>query len=423
MGAVLRGARGSGPESDALSVIRAGLRAADVGPGVASALAGGVLRAGRRRVLLSEYGRVCVVAYGKAAAAMAEAADAAAPASDGIVVVPAGSPAPRLDSSRYDVVRSSHPLPTRRSVAAARAVMGRVASLRRGDLALFLVSGGGSAMLAAPDGVTLEEKARTTALLISSGATIREINLVRRGLSRIKGGGLVEGMECDGAALVASDVRGDDPADVSSGCTVASAYDPATALAVLKRHRILSRVPRAAITALGGRRRAASRRARRIPHAVVASNADCVAAMRATARSLGYAVREADSYGDVGEAARRIAAMLPARRRTCVVFGGEPTVRVRGGGRGGRSQELVARLLLRCRRQGTVAASVGTDGIDGNTRAAGALAGPGVATPREIGKFLACSDSNALFARRGGLVVTGHTGTNLQDIGVLLNSI
>ncbi|RNJ74163.1 MAG: DUF4147 domain-containing protein, partial [Thaumarchaeota archaeon S14] len=92
MGAVLRGARGSGPESDALSVIRAGLRAADVGPGIASALAGGVLRAGRRRVRLSEYGRVCVVAYGKAAAAMAEAADAAAPASDGIVVVPAGSP-------------------------------------------------------------------------------------------------------------------------------------------------------------------------------------------------------------------------------------------------------------------------------------------------------------------------------------------
>lgn len=418
MGAVLRGGDGSGPESDALSVVMAGLRAADVRPGVASALAGGVLRAGRRQVRLSRRRRVCVVAYGKAAAAMAEAADAAAPVSDGIVVVPAGSPAPRLDPSRYDVVRSSHPLPTRRSVAAARAVLARVSSLRAGDYALFLVSGGGSAMLAAPGGVGLADKARVTGLLLASGATIRETNLVRRGLSRIKGGGLVAGMECDGAALVASDVRGDDPADVSSGCTVPAAAPPAEAIAVLRRHRLLSRVPRAALEALrAGRPRP---RAKRIPHAVVATNAACVAAMRSAARSLGYAVRETHSYGDVEDAARRIVSMLPARRASCVVFGGEPTVRVRGGGRGGRNQELVARLLARCRDRGTIASSVGTDGIDGNTRAAGALAGPEIATRREISPFLARSDTNALFARRGGLVVTGHTGTNLQDIGVLL---
>lgn len=415
---ILRGGGGSGAEADALSVIRAGLRAADARQGVAAALAGGVLRAGRRRVRLSARRRVCVVAYGKAAAAMAEAADAAAPVSDGIVVVPAGSPAPRLDRSRYDVVSSSHPLPTRRSVAAARAVRERVLSLEGGDYALFLVSGGGSAMLAAPDGVSLEEKARTTGLLIASGATIREINLVRRRLSRIKGGGLVEGMGCDGAALVASDVRGDDPADVSSGCTVAGSASPAAAIAVLKRHRIHSRVPSAALEALRAKR--PRRRAPRMPHVIVASNAACVAAMRHAARSLGYAVREAHSYGDVGAAARRIASALPARPRSCVVFGGEPTVRVHGGGRGGRNQELVARLLLRCRGRGTVAASVGTDGIDGNTRAAGALACPGIATAREISAFLASSDSNALFARHGGLVVTGHTGTNVQDVGIFL---
>jgi len=419
--AILRGGGGSGPEADALAIVAAGLRAADARPGVAAALAGGALRAGRRRVRLSGRRRVCVVAYGKAAAAMAEAADAAAPVSDGIVVVPAGSPAPALDRSRYDVVRSSHPLPTRRSVAAARAVQRRVSSLRKGDFALFLVSGGGSAMLAAPDGVSLGEKARTTELLIASGATIREINLVRRRLSSLKGGGLVAGMECDGAALVASDVRGDDPSDVSSGCTVARSAGPADAIAVLKRHRIHSRVPRAALAALRARR--PPRRARRMPHVIVASNAACVSAMRSAARSLGYAVRTADSYGDVDGAARRIASALPARRASCVVFGGEPTVRVRGGGRGGRNQELVARLLMRCRARGTVAASIGTDGIDGNTRAAGALAGPGIATAREIAGFLASSDSNALFARRRGLVMTGHTGANVQDIGVLLKTL
>lgn len=420
MRAILRGGGGSGAEADALSIIRAGLRAADARRGVAAALAGGVLRAGRRRARLSGHARVCVVAYGKAAAAMAEAADAAVPVSDGIVVVPAGSPAPALDRSRYDVVRSSHPLPTRRSVAAARAVHARVSSLGEGDYALFLVSGGGSAMLAAPDGVSLEDKARATGLLIASGATIREINLVRRRLSRIKGGGLVVGMRCDGAALVASDVRGDDPADVSSGCTVPAYTPPAAAIAVLRRHRLLSRVPRAVLEALRAER--PRRRARRIPHAVVATNASCVAAMRAEARSLGYAVCETHSYGDVAGAARRIASALPARRASCVVFGGEPTVRVRGTGRGGRNQELVARLLLRCRARGSVAASVGTDGIDGNTRAAGALAGPGTASRREVSQFLANSDSNALFARHGGLVVTGHTGTNVQDIGVLLNT-
>lgn len=105
---------------------------------------------------------------------------------------------------------------------------------------------------------------------------------------------------------------------------------------------------------------------------------------------------------------------------SCVVFGGEPTVRVRGDGRGGRNQELVARLMASGLPPGAVAASVGTDGIDGNTRAAGALASTGTVRRAEIAAFLRQSDSNSLFARHGGLVVTGPTGTNLADIGVLL---
>ncbi len=424
MRAVLRGTAGAGgPAADAMVVIGAGLAAADAHARTTATLSGNALRLRRRTVRLSGYRRVCVIAYGKAAGAMAEAADAGAAVSDGIVVVPAGSPSPRLDPSRYRIVHSSHPLPTRRSVAAARALIERISSLRRGDYAIFLVSGGGSAMLAAPDGVSLAEKAKTTEILLESGATIGEINCVRRRLSRIKGGGLIRGMTCDGAALVMSDVRGDDPADVSSGCTVADNTTFADAIAVMRRHRVLSRVPRAvAETLRAGQESSVTHRCavRQIPHVVLASNADCIRAMSKKARSLGYSVRTASSYGDVSDVARRLSAMLCDDPMSCVVFGGEPTVRVRGRGKGGRNQELVARLLMCGLAQGAVAASVGTDGIDGNTRAAGALAGPGIARKAEIAALLRQSDSNSIFVRHGGLVVTGPTGTNLADIGILL---
>ena len=417
--ASLRTSRAAG---DALSIITAGMGAANTAERVSAVISDNTVKIRGRSVDLASYGRVCVIAYGKAAGPMAESAEHNAKISDGVVVIPTSAPAPRL-GSKYRILRSTHPTPSSRSARAADALLERVGMLGSGDYVIFLVSGGGSAMLTAPLNVTLSDKIRTNDILIKSGADIGEINCVRRQLSRIKGGGLVRDLKCNGVALIMSDVRGDKPYDVASGCTQAAPTTFADALDVLRKYLLVERVPRRVFSALSEGARAGSlkpRHARRITNVIIASNSDCVRAMVKKAQSMGYAVSTDNSYGNVDAAAQRIVKKLRREPMSCVVFGGEPTVKVRGRGRGGRNQELVARILTRTRSHGLVVASVGTDGIDGNTRAAGALAESPLAPRSEIVAHIRHSDSNSLFARYGRLVMTGPTGTNLQDIGVLL---
>lgn len=403
--------------SDALDIIEAGYEAASPKKSVEAHITDNELVLRSRRIELGSYRRVCLIAYGKAAAAMAQTVERNAEISDGIIVIPEEQPRPKL-GSKYTVLKSSHPYPSSKSVAAALAIRSCISTLEKNDFVLFLVSGGGSSMLALPHNISLAEKVRANKLLIKSNASIAEINCVRRHLSKIKGGKLVANLPCKGAALLMSDVQGDMPYNIASGCTQKDSSTPADALDIIKKYRLRAQMPKRVITSL--KSAGPGLQTGRIPNIVIASNNNCICAMIKKARGLGYRITKESAYGSLDDVVDRITARRGRRPMSCIIFGGEPTLRVRGRGRGGRNQELVARALRRIMEPGIIVASVGTDGIDGNSDAAGALAESAIISRSEIARYLRDNNSNALFARHTGLIKTGHTGTNLQDIGVLV---
>jgi hydroxypyruvate reductase len=392
--------------------------------------------------------RVWVIAIGKAASPMARALERVLGRrlAGGIVVTKYGHGLP-LD--RLELIETGHPLPDRNGVEAAERIR-RLAETRiaAGDLVLAPISGGGSALVAAPAaGITLQDKLASTELLLRSSATIQEINALRKHLSWLKGGGLARSLEpATVVSLILSDVVGDDLATIASGPL---APDPTTfreCLEILDRHGIAGRVPSAVRRRLeaGSRGEIAETPKpgdpvfRRIQNVLVGNNgAACAAALR-EARRLGYRslVLTSRLEGDTAEAARfhcAIAAEIaldgrPLRRPACVVSGGETTVKLEGNGKGGRNQEFA----LRCARPlaripvPCLVCSLGTDGTDGPTDAAGAVADSRTlarsldVAPGLLEAALENNDSYNFFARLGDLIITGPTRTNVVDLHVVL---
>ena len=406
----------AGKERDAASILSAGLEAAMPERFMGRAVRGRRLLVGRRSFSLRA-GRVRIVAFGKAAPAMADAFCSRAPVRDGLVVAPRGARAPRRASLEF--VQAAHPAPDRGSLRAAERAREFALSCRPGELLVFLVSGGGSSLLAMPDGVTLREKSEAVGLMMRSGAEIREINCLRKHLSAVKGGRLAEGLACEAAALLMSDVRRDDMSDIASGATYCDRTTFSQALSAVRRLGLSGEMPRAVMARLeGGARGRVPETPKRpaVPNAVIASNRDCLRAMAAEARKLGYPARTASAFGRSEKQARLLAGA--ARRCPCLVFGGETTVRVRGRGRGGRNLEMAMRLGMAL--PGAVVGAVGTDGIDGSSPYAGALVGGSGIDWSPAPRYLESSNSAGFFEERGGLVRTGQTGTNLLDVGVVL---
>ena len=386
--------------------------------------------------------RIFLAGGGKAGRAMGEAALAVLGdrVASGVIAVPRGTGG-AAGPARF--VEAGHPLPDDGSRAAAREIRALLSGLREDDLVIALLSGGGSAMISAPaDGISAEEKAEATRLLLSAGADIASLNAVRKHLSAVKGGLLARAARPAAVrALLLSDVPGDDPSVIASG---PFSPDPTTygdAAAVLARHRVLDAAPAAV------RNRLSSGIAGRIPETPKAGDAafdrvTCsIVGSNRTAMDAAGKAAEAEGAGTVllpgflrGEARecarafcarlREAAASLAPGRTVVLVAGGETTVRVRGGGTGGRSQEfaLAAAMALAGRERMAVLAA-GTDGVDGPTEAAGAFAdGTSCARAAALG-FLsgAClenNDSYPFFRALGDLVVTGPTGTNVADLAI-----
>ncbi len=405
----------------ALELFRVGVAAADPADCVARAM--GWVRAespGRG-------GRWQVIALGKAAQAMTEAALAGLPrGTQALIVTTSGvAGAGGAWGKDCDLRIGEHPVPGTGSLRAGAAIAACLKALRTEDRCLALISGGGSALAVAPvPGVTLEDKAEVNRLLLGAGADITQMNLIRQQLSTLKGGGWLRLSEAPVTGLMLSDVPGDDLRVIASGPTVAPIGSRAEAAQLARGLGIWEHLPGSAQAALELEEEPQAPGEAR--NRLIGSNALSLAAMEeAGAQRGGFALE-----GDVRAMGPRLAdALSAAPPGQPLVYGGETVVHLSGSGRGGRNQELALRVALEMETRrfagDWVCLCAGTDGRDGPTDAAGGLVGPGtLARIRAAGispeDALAQNDSNPALAAGLALVTVGETGTNVADLAVLI---
>jgi hydroxypyruvate reductase len=411
----------------ALQIFQAALAAADPYQSVLTHLHcdGRTLTAGKQRYRLSNFDRIQVIGAGKATAAMARALEQllGRRITAGLINVPDGT---STKLRRIEANPSGHPIPDHRGAEGARRMLEIAAAAGPRDLLICAISGGASALLPAPTPpLTLAEKQDVTRQLLASGATIHEMNAVRKHVSRIKGGRLARAAyPATVLTLLLSDVVGDDPEVIGSGPTVPDPYTVADARRILKKYKIA--VPQAALheTPKPGDNELANAH-----HITVGSNRQAIAAAATRARELGYhtQVLSTTIQGETRDIAGMHAAIAreildtgrPLRRPECLLSGGETTVTLRGRGKGGRNQEFVLAAAIALNGAPVTILSAGTDGIDGPTDAAGAIVDASTLGPNAR-RFLDNNDSYHFFEPQGALIKTGPTGTNVMDVRILL---
>jgi glycerate 2-kinase len=404
------------------------------------------------RIDFSRFQNIYVLGAGKAGASMARACERvlkwdgppglSVPAGTGLINVKYGHTT-RL--RRIELNECGHPEPDERGMNGAERIAALAAQAQRDDLVLCLISGGASALLPLPaPPVTLEEKRELTRLLLAAGADIHEMNAVRKHLSRIKGGELARlAAPARVESLLLSDVVGDNLDVIGSGPTAPDASTFADAAAVLKRYGIWRRAPKAVRARIeSGLRmeipetpKPGDAAFRRVRNTVIGSNRLALTAASARARELGYRtlILSSEIVGETREIARMHAAILreaahtghPVKAPACIISGGETTVTLKGDGgdgRGGRNQEFaLAAAIDLAGLPNAVVFSAGTDGTDGPTDAAGAIAdGLTLARGPDACRYLDNHDSYGYFESIGGLVKTGPTHTNVMDVRIML---
>ena len=425
---------------------------------------------------LGSFEHIYLISFGKAAVPMAAvlAEILGERLTEGLTVEPAGGEASpsasapaSAQSGRMRAFGASHPLPDERSAAAGRAALELAARAGARDLVFVCVSGGGSALLSVPaPGLTIEDKRAVTSRLLGAGATIGELNAVRKHLSAIKGGRLAAALApATIVSLVISDVVGNDPATIASGPTAGDGSTFAQAKAVMEKYGLWSGAPPAVREHIeAGLEGSAAETVRpdnpafsRASYFIIGDNLAALEGARNEAESQGFEslILTSADEGEARDAARRYLAFLDTflcsiAQPLCFLAGGELTVTVRGRGQGGRNMEFVLAAVAEMERGGAAAAlarprreeedascafgraapdwlilSLGTDGRDGTTDAAGAWAGPAVlAEARLLGlkaeDYLSANDSFGFFSRAGGVITTGPTGTNVMDLRLFL---
>lgn len=352
------------------------------------------------------------------------------PFDEAVVVAPHDAGIPE-----FERIESDHPEPTARSVAAGERALELARATGPDDALLVLLSGGASALAEAP-AVPLDDLVRTTRLLLRSGADIREVNTVRRHLSRLKGGGLLRAARGRVVVLAISDVAGDDLAALGSGPAAPDATTFADARAALARHGLWDAVPPSVREHLAAARdetlKLGDPALERLVSCVVATSRDALDAGARAAASLGYDARIVPEglRGEARERGRDFAMLARSLAReegrpVAMLWGGETTVRVEGHGKGGRNQEVALAAVDGLSAQDAVLACLGTDGVDGPTDAAGAIVdGSTRARADALGldaeAHLHENDAYSYFDALSDLIRTGPTGTNVRDVALLL---
>ena len=436
--------------ADREKIYRAAVAAVEPGRLVGLAMDGGGSGAEQVPDLIAGASRVLLLAVGKASIGMAGEIERRVGDRlvDGIAVTSKDSAAtaePALilkKEKRVRVVGSAHPVPDESSEEAARLGCEMLHRATADDLVIFAVSGGASAMFVRPaEGLTLADKIAVNQALLKAGASIRELNIVRRNLSAVKGGRLLH--YCGGArvlSLIISDVPGNDLATIGSGLTAGDWSSFGDAVAVLKRRSVWGRAPeavrsyleRAVAGEIGATVKVGDPILERVTNVIIGDNDLALDAAERAAAELGYHPHRGKALqGEANDAGHVLAEYLCEIKdeRVCVVAGGEPVVTVRGGGKGGRAQQCALAMGIELsqvgggQRKRIEALFAGTDGIDGPTDAAGAFASPSTVEDGEragvsASTALTRNDSYNFFKASGGLLVTGPTGTNVSDVFV-----
>ncbi|MDY8108072.1 DUF4147 domain-containing protein [Fulvimarina sp. 2208YS6-2-32] len=415
--------------ADAEEIFRRAIEAADPAGAVHAALAD-------RQARIDAAKGIVLIAFGKAAIQMAEAALPFVGDKLKAAVAVTTQEAARVIAG-VDVYVGGHPTPNAGSEEGAAAIEAAADKAEAGDLALILVSGGGSALVTAPaDGLTLSDKIAVNDALLGCGAPIDAVNTVRRKLSRLKGGGLLKRTAPAAVlSLILSDVPGDDPSAIASGPSVPNADAPEAALGIVQRYGIEDKLPDVARARLRETGATQDVSGQDFETVIVGSNAISCDAAATAAEEMGYLVDRVDGWldGDVSDAARRLHDLTKRHssggKPIAIIAGGETTVILKGRGTGGRNQEMGLRFA--CLDEDVpitgdwVFLSGGTDGRDGPTDAAGAIVDAAtLARMRDAGidpeARLADNDSHPALEAADALVRTGATGTNVADVQVVL---
>jgi len=344
-----------------------------------------------------------------------------------------------------EVIRGGHPIPDQSSLDGGARLLERLAGLESGDFFIYLLSGGSSALIEVPVApLSLEDLRETSRLLLNHDVPIHRINAVRKHLSALKGGRLGQATRARGVVLVISDVVGDDLETIGSGPFYGDSTTYGQSLEILGKYNLTEKIPPQVLKVLregaaGDRPETPEAPVENIRHFLIGTNRDALAGAASKAAELGFAVRLMTSRleGEAEAAASFICGLglelahyqRPEPPGLVLLFGGETTVKVVGSGKGGRNQQLVLAALARLGAEPDLTLlSGGTDGIDGNSEAAGAVADHTVFRAAaekglEIDGYLAANDATSFFEQVGGLVVTGSTGTNVMDIVILIVNI
>ena len=418
--------------ADLEKIYRAAVAAVDPARLIGAAMDGGCRGAEQVPELIAGASRILALAVGKAALAMAHEIERRVGDKliNGMAVIPQGSAA--TTEPALILKRASHPVPDESSEEAARLACEMLHRATVDDLVIVAISGGASAMFTLPaEGLTLAYKIAINRALLKAGASIREVNIVRRHLSAVKGGRLLR--HCGGArvlGLILSDVPGNDLATIGSGLTAGDWSSVGDAVAVLKRRGVWGRAPeavrayleRAVAGEVGATVKVGDPILERVTNVIIGDNDLALEGAERAAAALGYQPhRGKPLHGEADDAGRALAEYMSAitQERVCVVAGGEPVVTVHGGGKGGRAQQCALAMSIELSRIGRgrriEALVAGTDGIDGPTDAAGAFASPETVAEGERANVSAVTaltrnDAYNFFKASGGLFVTGPAG-------------
>ena len=378
-------------------------------------------------------GRVFGLGIGKAAIPMMDALAERTPLTGGLAVAKFAS-GPQRES--FAVMEGGHPVPDARSVKAGERVLEFVSSLEENDMLVCLISGGGSALVTAPH-VPLEDLQTLTSLLLSTGARIDEINILRRQLDRIKGGGLARATKAKTISLILSDVVGNPLEAIASGPTVPDPTTKEDAVEILKKYAIEKQIPGSIIdillrppgTALTTEDLDGGSTGKRVQNVIIGDNKLAAQAAREQAEREGFSaeILTNELQGEAREVGRDLAQRLreensKSGRRSCLIAGGETTVTLKGNGKGGRNQELALSAAIELGGlQNVMLIALATDGDDGPTDAAGAVVtGESARRAKSLGldaiDHLSRNDAYPFFKALGDLLKTGPTGTNVNDL-------